>query len=97
MGTPDSIKFRCTACGRGTRANKLTGRLYSHQLPGELKVCTSSGSVVLRPRGGEPAVPPALRSPAPAAVHDQGRPVAEGPSTSVRVVLSGLPGLGKRR
>lgn len=62
MRNSDSIRYECDSCGRVTKVNVRTGRLYSHQPPGKVLACPASGSVVLPPQGGEPLSLPPLRS-----------------------------------
>lgn len=96
MRNPDAVDYECPDCGARTKANKRRGNLYSHQVPGAVKVCSASGRRVLSGRrgGGAPQLPPLRPEPAP--------PVSpvfsdSGPSSSVRTVSGGLPTLGKRR
>lgn len=97
MRNPDSIRYECDGCGRVTKVNVRTGRLYSHQPPGKVLACPASGSVVLPPQGGEPlSLPPLGSRQAPAYPEELRRAVDE-PSTSVRPVSGGLPGLGRKR
>lgn len=96
MRNPDSVKYECADCGATTKVNGRTGRLYSHQVPGKVTVCSTSGTFVTVGQGGEPVRLPPLR-PQPASVHQPERLVVDERSTSVRTVQGGLPGLGKRR
>lgn len=96
MRNPDSIPFTCPKCGATTKANRRTGRIYSHQPPGELIACSESGNVVTQAEGGAVKTLPPLRSATPeepASAH----PAVDAPSTSVRTVPGGLPSLGKKR
>lgn len=92
---PDSVEFECSQCGAKTRANRRTGRLYSHPIPESTEVCRASASVVLDAEGG--AVPTLERVEEPPQVSDVTVRVREEESNSVRTVSGGLPTLGRRR
>lgn len=96
MRNPDAIKYKCAVCEADTMVNQRTGILYSHQIPGEVTACSRSGRYVTAGQGGKAFKPPPLR-PQPALAPDTNPPVVDEPSTSVRTVQGGLPGLGKRR
>jgi hypothetical protein len=97
MRNPDAVKHECAECGAITKVNRRTGRLYSHHVPGEVTVCSASGTLVAVSQGGEPPRLPPLGPQPPSIPQPAARPVVDGPSTSVRTVQGGLPGLGKRR
>ena len=94
--SPDAVVICCPECRRDTRANRRTGRLYSHQLPNTTELCPGSATDVLPPEGGE--APQGLRrlekAESPGASRSRTR--LRMASTSVRTVRGGLPGLGKR-
>lgn len=97
MRNPDAIRHECADCGATTKVNTRTGRLYSHQAPGEIAACSASGEVVIPPQGGEPLLLPPLEAVHQPAVAATPRHVLDERSSSVRTVSGGLPGLGKRR
>lgn len=95
MRNPNSVPFICADCLVKTRVNVLTGHLYSHQVPGSLATCSSSGDLVQPPTGGEKfEVPPLRYEPAAPSVY---RNHENDGSTSVKTVSAGLPGKGRRR
>lgn len=95
MNNPDACTYECLDCGRTTKVNRRTGRVYSHQIPGGIRVCLASGTLALPVQDGNPPELPPLRSNTTSV--SQPKPVADGPSTSVRTVRGGLPSLGRRR
>lgn len=97
MRNPDAIRHVCADCGATTKVNSRTGRLYSHQAPGEIAACSASGEFVAPPQGGEPLLLPPMQAVQKAEVPQQPRHVVDEGSSSVRTVPGGLPGLGKRR
>ncbi|GAA3484801.1 hypothetical protein GCM10018966_093330 [Streptomyces yanii] len=97
MRNPDAIPFTCPRCGAETKANRRTGRLYSHQAPGKLLACGASDSQIMARQRGKSLTLPPLREPKPPEVPTRAAPVTEGHSTSVRTVSGGLPSLGRRR
>lgn len=97
MRNPNAIRHECVDCGAKTKINIQTGRLYSHQVPGELVACSASGDVVAAPQGGQPLLMPSLKTPQKPSPPAAQRHATDEPSTSIRTVPGGLPGLGKRR
>ena len=96
MRSPDAVKHQCTLCGATTKVNIRTGCLYSHPIPGEVRVCAMSGTRVIEGIRGKPFLLPPLRQ-QPNIVARRRTPDPDEPSVSVHAVPSGLPGLGKRR
>jgi ribosomal protein S27E len=93
---PHSMPYDCADCGTTTKINVRTGRLYSHQAPDALVVCSASGNIVAVPQGGEPMLLPPLGTESRPAPPKPSRAPVDEPSASVRTVSGGLPGLGKR-
>ena len=99
---PDAAKYDCPDCGKATKVNTRTGRLYSHSPPGETRACPKGGALVATPRGDtspprivEVAQPPKkVKKPPVSAEH---RLRGDEESVSIRAILAGLPGLGRRR
>lgn len=91
---PNSSPTECSECGASTRLNMVTGKIYSHPVPGSTQTCSTSAKLVAPPQGGEKATIEPLRY-MPAAseyqLAESDRPV------SIKTVGGGLPGLGRRR
>jgi hypothetical protein len=95
QNNPYAVPYRCTGCGVDTKANRRTGFLYSHPLPGSTEVCPESGRGVIDPEGGIEFPPMPIQSRGEPEPANQPR-VAPGPSQSVRTVSGGLPSHGRR-
>jgi predicted RNA-binding Zn-ribbon protein involved in translation (DUF1610 family) len=90
--------YLCPECGQRTYSNLRSGIVFSHNLAGRTEVCTDSGrflgpiglvvdAVLLQERATQGSV----------RVQKKHQPMNyDGPSTSVRTVGGGLPGLGRR-
>lgn len=94
MRNPNSAAVVCSECHAKTRHNLLTGRIYSHQAPGQLEACTASGRQVAAPLEGEKLDVQPLRYVAKPSAY---RVVEADGSGSVKGISGGLPGKGKRR
>lgn len=91
-------EYLCPECGQRTYSNLRSGIVHSHNLTGQTDVCRNSGrflgpiglvvdAVLVHERAAPQLIP----------VPKERRPVNyDRPSTSVRTVSGGLPGLGKR-
>lgn len=94
MRNPNSAVVVCPECNAQTRLNLLTGKIYSHQAPGQLEACKNSGRQIEAPIVGEKFDVHPLRYEAVPSVY---RVVESDDSSSVKAVSGGLPGKGKRR
>lgn len=90
-----SRRISCPACGDSVQASRISGRIYSHSLPGTSFVCQGSGRDGIEPDAEGTELIPQKRVEPPHPV----RPIAsdEGTATSVWTVSGGLPGSGRRR
>lgn len=94
MRNPNSVAIVCAECSATTRLNVLTGRIYSHPLPGRLEVCANSGRQVEVPTDGERFEVRRLRYVAKPSVYRVAEPDG---SSSIKTISGGLPGKGRRR
>lgn len=94
MRNPNSAAAVCSECFANTRFNLLTGRIYSHQAPGQLEACRNSGRLIEAPLEGEKLVVRRLRYEAKPSVY---RVTESDGSSSVKTISGGLPGNGKQR
>lgn len=94
MRNPNSAAVVCSECHAKTRINLLTGRIYSHQAPGQLEACKNSGRLIEAPLEGEKLDVQPLRYEAKPSIY---RVVESDGSSSVKTISGGLPGKGKRR
>lgn len=94
MQNPNSSAVVCAECFTSTRLNVLTGRIYSHSVPGRLEVCANSGRQIEAPTEGEKFEVNRLGYEAKPSVY---RVAESDGSSSIKTISGGLPGKGRRR
>lgn len=93
MRNPNSAAVVCSECHAKARLNLLAGRIYSHQTPGQLEACRTSGRQIETPLEGQKFDGEPLRYEAKPSAY---RVVESDGSSSVKATSRGLPGNGKR-